>query len=293
MMLSNRQEVTKIEYWYGDMMGVKENCSAFPGPWFFVVFCLLTQFGGQTVLAGGEESMQRIEGTVWYRERMLPPPGSEISVTLADVAKMDVAAEVIASRRFPATGAPPWDFVLEYDPGKLGPKGRYALQGRLEADGRLLFINTSEIPAFEQDPELPVRIMLSKVGANGSKQKAGKRPDSTLTNTYWKAVELNGKPVTLGAGGKELHMILDGEKGRARGYSGCNTYHGPYEEKDTQMKLGPMAATMMACMEGMGQEQRFLQALAKTHHLEISGEKLLFFGLENQVLLRFVAVYLK
>ena len=54
--------------------------------------------------------MNKIEGTVWYRERMLLPPDAEVSITLEDVARMDVSAELIAVTRFKPQGGATLDF---------------------------------------------------------------------------------------------------------------------------------------------------------------------------------------
>jgi heat shock protein HslJ len=50
------------------------------------------------------------------------------------------------------------------------------------------------------------------------------KPDVTLTNTYWKLIELNGAAVSPGEG-KELHMILRGAD-QVGGYAGCNQFTG-------------------------------------------------------------------
>jgi heat shock protein HslJ len=46
-------------------------------------------------------------------------------------------------------------------------------------------------------------------------------------------------------------------------------------------------------MEGMEQEQRFLDALSGTVSFSISGEILVFHGPEGEPILRFQSVYLK
>jgi len=51
--------------------------------------------------------MTTIEGSIWYRERMLLPANAEIKVYLEDVSRMDVAAEVIATTLLEAESGPP------------------------------------------------------------------------------------------------------------------------------------------------------------------------------------------
>lgn len=50
--------------------------------------------------------------------------------------------------------------------------------------------------------------------------------------------------------------------GRVAGHSGCNRYTGGYVQEGQTLKLGPMAATKMACApERMEQEKAWFQML--------------------------------
>ena len=110
-----------------------------------------------------ETNMGTIEGTVWYRERLLLPPGAEVSITLEDIARMDVKSELIAETRFIPKGEPPWEFTLEYDSIKIHEKGRYALRARIQENNKLMFISTEHIPAFDRDSDGPVKILVFRV----------------------------------------------------------------------------------------------------------------------------------
>ena len=157
----------------------------------------------QSTASAGTEDMLTITGSVWYRERMMVPPDAVISISLEDVSRMDVSAEVIATTGFVAQGGPPWDFSLEYDPIKLNDKGRYGLRVRIEADGRLMFITTEHIPAFEHDSSTPIKIMVSRAGGiRKSDENQLLKANASLTNTYWKLIELDGQPVLPGANQK-------------------------------------------------------------------------------------------
>lgn len=237
--------------------------------------------------------MQKLPGSVWYRERMMLPKGSEIIVSLEDVSKMDVAAELIARTRIPVEGGPPYAFELNYDPAKLDQRGRYALRARIENEGRLLFINTEHVAAFDRQPGEPVEIMVTHVPASrAAHAQESKRPDASLLNTYWKPVSLYGERVALGAGEQELNMVLT-EQGNVRGFAGCNRYTGGYTRDAASLVFSNLASTMMACMEGMEQEQRFHAALGSTVRYEIHGEQLTFYDNDDQAVLIFEAVYLQ
>ena len=119
------------------------------------------------------------------------------------------------------------------------------------------------------------------------------KPDASLTETYWKLTQLGGQPAALGAGQRELHLVLTAGGNRARGFSGCNTFTGSYERNDTQLRVGPLASTGKACLDGMELERRFLDALAVTARYTIRGDRLELFDAAGQPILAFDAVYLR
>jgi putative lipoprotein len=117
------------------------------------------------------------------------------------------------------------------------------------------------------------------------------KPDVSLTNTYWKLVELNGAAVQPGEG-KELHMILRGED-QVAGYAGCNQFTGSVTVTGDGLAFGPMASTRRMCADVMAQEDAFLQALESAHRFEITGEDLAVENGAGEVVMRFVAVYMQ
>jgi putative lipoprotein len=238
--------------------------------------------------------MKTIEGSVWYRERMALPPDAEIHISLEDVARMDVPADVIATTRIVPEVGPPWVFSLAYDPRKLDDRGRYVLRARIEVDGQLLFISTRQIPAFDREAGAPIDILVSRVGGTSSGGSAAAPvPEASLTNTYWKLTEIDGQPAILGAGRRELHMVLTSEGNHVRGFSGCNRFTGDYARNESLLRFKPLAATRMACPEGMAQEQRFLESLGEVVRFTISGENLALYTGDERLILRFKAIALE
>ena len=120
---------------------------------------------------------------------------------------------------------------------------------------------------------------------------ASTKPDVTLTNTYWKLVELNGAAVEPGED-RELHMILRGED-QVGGYAGCNQFTGSVTVSGDGLSFGPIASTRRMCAESMQQEDAFLQALENAQRYSISGEDLAIENSGGEVTMRFVAVYIK
>ncbi|HUF35671.1 MAG TPA: META domain-containing protein [Gemmatimonadales bacterium] len=92
--------------------------------------------------------------------------------------------------------------------------------------------------------------------------------DGVLTGGERGEVELmlrrvGDAPVTAASRQPELHLILNSVTRRASGSGGCNRVAGSYELSGDRLRLGRMAGTLMACMEGMETEQAFLEMLGR------------------------------
>ena len=88
-----------------------------------------------------DADLEAVTGTLTYKERIALPDNARITVTLADVSKMDVAAEVISSQAFLADGQQvPFGYQLNFSRQEIVPNHTYAVSARIEVDGKLLFI---------------------------------------------------------------------------------------------------------------------------------------------------------
>ena len=107
-----------------------------------------------------------LTGTVTYLERIALSPDAVITVTLADVSKMDVAATVVATQVFTAAGKQvPFPYELKYDPATIDPRMTYAVQVRITENGQLRFISTTMNPVLTRDaPATGVEIVVQQVG---------------------------------------------------------------------------------------------------------------------------------
>jgi len=91
-------------------------------------------------------------------------------------------------------------------------------------------------------------------GAGTSKQVSGDKKEmitESITDKYWKLIELNGKPVVLDESFKrEPFFILKTEERRVNGHGGCNTFFGTYEidPAANRIKFSQMATSMMMCL---------------------------------------------
>ncbi len=116
--------------------------------------------------------------------------------------------------------------------------------------------------------------------------------DASFENTYWKLMELNGKPVAVADNQREPHFRLDPKEKRLQGSGGCNRIGGSYEVNGEQLRFSKMFATRMACPSGMETEQEFVKALEATAGFKLSGEKLELYG-DGKLLARLESRYLK
>lgn len=91
-------------------------------------------------------------------------------------------------------------------------------------------------------------------------QKAQTDP-SALRGVKWVCVSVNADALN----GAEPITLEFGADGQATGFSGINRFGAPYTAGTGTLTFGPIVATRMGgSAESMGQEQRFLQALART-----------------------------
>jgi heat shock protein HslJ len=99
-----------------------------------------------------------------------------------------------------------------------------------------------------------------------------------LPGTSWQATFVNnGQEAMVGLiTGTEITADF-GEDGTVSGTAGCNRYNGPFETEGNQIKIGPLASTMMACIEPEGvseQEAAYLAALENATVYELRGTNL-------------------
>jgi putative lipoprotein len=224
-----------------------------------LVACGSGQDSAETGSQGGQPEMAQIEGSVYYRERIMLPPGADVEVQLLDISKADAMATVMASLMLTPERGPPYAFAIEYDPAVIDQRMRYALRATISMQDKLLFTTTDYIDPFSGNP---VEVLVRR--APSSPPHAG----PTLEGPSWVLQTLAGEPAGKGAGDKPLDIQFEADSLRVAGFSGCNRYSGSYaragiSQHGSPLQFGLMAATMMACAEGGDIEQNYLQMLAK------------------------------
>ena len=126
------------------------------------------------------------------------------------------------------------------------------------------------IALITRDSPVSVSLMMRRVGdGQAAPGAAGKRP---LEGTYWKAIELAGKPTPAQDPKREAHLQF--QRGRVSGSDGCNRITGTYQLNGDRVTFGQLAGTQMACVNPGGTEGPFRGALESATRLTIAGDRL-------------------
>ena len=113
------------------------------------------------------DAKARIEGSVVYRERMMLPPEAQIAVQFEDISQADAMASVLATVQLAPRGGPPYAFAIDYDPGRIDKRRRYALRASISVGDSLMFTSTDYIDPFSGNPvEILVRRVAEPVKAS-------------------------------------------------------------------------------------------------------------------------------
>jgi heat shock protein HslJ len=112
-----------------------------------------------------------------------------------------------------------------------------------------------------------------------------------LTGTYWKLIELMGKPYKgPSATGKEMYITLSADSSTVQGHGGCNSFRGKYELKEGELiRFSGLASTMMACPD-LDNESTFMKAIESADNYIITGNSLQLNKARMAPLARFEAI---
>ena len=248
-------------------------------------FAVLATLPGLTqVHAALDEPLDRISGSVSYSEHMSLPEDATLTVELLGVSKQGAKTERLARLALPTSGRQvPLAFELPFYLADVKPTHHYMLRATIISGGELLFATPQHVPVLTHGEDKLAQLVL---------QRAQHTADAALENTYWKLVEVHGRPVQVLPGEREAHILL--LAGRASGGSGCNKLMGSYTHSAPgALRIGPLANTRMACPpEMMAQEAALLDAFEHTTDYRIKGGALTLLHGET-ILARFESRYFK
>lgn len=202
---------------------------------------------------------------------------------MADAASITLCAD---GRRLPV--AMEGDYkALEAAYRKAGKPGQPLL---VKVDGRI-----ASHPSMEESQPPRATLVVERFISVSPRESCGTPlAKSSLRNTYWKLVTLNGDPVKVAERQREAHLIFAKDEARVSGSTGCNRVMGPFEADGSKLHFGNLISTRMACLGGgMELEQKFLQTLTKVESYRISGSHLEMLDASGTVVARFEAVALR
>lgn len=116
---------------------------------------------------------------------------------------------------------------------------------------------------------------------------------ASLTNTYWKLVELDGARVTMTPEQeREVRITLD-DNGKVSGFTGCNRVMGGYTVAADVLRFTQLGGTRMMCPPpAMQLESAVLAHLNSVTGFRIEGEQLILLK-DGAPVARYESVYLK
>lgn len=228
-----------------------------------------------------QKTMATLNTQVTYLDRSMLRPGSVLTIKLLDVSKMDVKADVISEQAIQLNGGPPYDVSLQYELSKIKAGHRYSVSARIENQGQLLYISTTNNDPFaQQQTDKPYKVIVSKAAAP--------KPDVTLTNTYWKVISFNGETVEVKTKEPFIQFKADGT---THGFLGCNNFTGSYEVSEQTLTFKPLASTQKMCIEQMNIETTMSAVLDTASEFAIDGETLTMKNAAGEVTATFQATY--
>lgn len=106
-----------------------------------------------------------------------------------------------------------------------------------------------------------------------------------IAGISWRPRLIGAEPVSDDSG---IHVRIEAD-GSIKGHGGCNAFFGSMEKTGSNVTIGPLGTTRMACDAGvMDRELAFLQALERTHRYDIAAGRLTLIDAGNTLLAELV-----
>jgi uncharacterized lipoprotein YbaY len=213
-------------------------------------------------LFAGRAAAQSIQGTAAYDAQISLSPTAVLEVTLDDIALVD-APTTIASMRVPRPLTSPVAFTLAYDPQRIIHSHRYAVRGRILADGKPLL--TSDATAFVITYGSPTAVALTlhpitptpKTDPTAPAEPAKSQPPkasaaSPLQGTTWQLVQFQGPDGSVVAPDDRTKYTIEfSDGGQVSVRLDCNRGRGSWKSAGpNQLQFGPLALTRANCPQG-------------------------------------------
>jgi len=105
-----------------------------------------------------------VEGEALYQERILPPAGAVLIVSLEDTARADAPATELAVARMQLAAGPPYRWRLDYDERLVTSTSRITLRAQIDTPQGLWMATDTAVPASTPAPVLQLRPVQVEVG---------------------------------------------------------------------------------------------------------------------------------
>jgi len=205
--------------------------------------------------------------SVYYKERIVLPNNSIVTVYLEDISKADAQSKILSSDTLKNIKTPPYKFNLSYDSSLIKENHNYSIRATITLGDRLLFTSTRVINPFEKKDTEDIRVLV----------QSAKRANSNvnLMDTHWSLLQVGDTKVGTLKMRSFPFVFLESTKPNIKGLAGCNSFFGTYEHNKDTLSFGPLGSTQMMCPDELMQiEFEFLQLLSSDVGWRIKGESL-------------------
>lgn len=245
--------------------------------------------GGQNMsYTQDKDAIGFIQGSLFYRERMMLPPDATAIILLEDTSRADAPSIVLSSIGLNEAQHTPLAFQIPYIKADIHRGNKYNLRACIISDGSLLFSTTNAYPVLRRPQDtrpVSVDLLLHRVHSDNALQENAY--STSLQNTYWALQSLRGEPITHFEGQPEPHLILSSD-GKSAGSDGCNNFFGTFTSYKQRITLFPGGNTMMMCPQGDKQAAIFMSSLQEATAYTIT-DKTLELLRGKDVIARFIA----
>ena len=115
-------------------------------------------------LAADAAATAKVTGFVSYENNDDLSPTAVLTVKLVDISRADAPADVVAQQVIQTSGLQvPIAYEVDYDPAKIDPGHRYAIQARIDDEGSLQYTSDRVYPVLTQGAKSTVSIELTQV----------------------------------------------------------------------------------------------------------------------------------
>jgi len=166
------------------------------------------------------------------------------------------------------------------------------LQARAEPGEALLVTLEGRIVSrMPMEGPGPVAMLLPDrfIGIQPGKNCQTAAAKAVLLDSYWRLTYLGDVKAVHFTDQREPHIVLHGDS-RVTGSDGCNLLMGSFRLEHDRLAFSQVAMTMMACPQGLQQEQGFSRVLGNATRYRIVNEYLELLDDDGTMLARFEAM---